>query len=118
MTGKALEDTRGEDTHGKVDPSIDPVEQICSKMARLLDGTSEHTIARLTALRDRVDDLMRQHRERQKELQAALDRYVYDCERTVEAEGMMSRACDQLVDELKPARVPPTLTTVRNRNAA
>lgn len=108
------EDAANEEQHGKADPSLDPVEQIIAQMSRMLDTTTEFTIGRLTTLRDRVDDVMRQHQARQRELLEDVERYAQDCADTVSCEKVMSEALDVMIQQIG-RRVPSTVTALRPR---
>lgn len=110
-------DPAGEEQNGRVDPATDPVAEISSRMRRMLEATSGFTVGRLTKLRDRVDDVMRQHQARERELLEEIERYAADCTQTVTCEQVMSEALDELVEQIG-RRVPSTVTALRPRERA
>lgn len=114
---QAREDAASEEQHGKVDPALDPVEQVVAQMRRMIETTSEFTVGRLTKLRDSVDDVMRQHQARQRELLEDVERYAQDCADTISCEGVMSEALDVMIQQIG-RRVPSTVTALRPRERA
>lgn len=99
----------------KLDPALDPVEQITAQMRRMIESMSEFTVARLTKLRDRVDDVMHQHKARQEQLLEDVRRYGEDCAHTIDCEKVMSDALDNMVEQLGQRRVS-TVTQLPRRS--
>lgn len=105
----------GDDTHGAADPGMSGLDTASAGMVRMVDSMVDDSVGRMTAMRDSLDDCIRQAQARGRRVIDEIDSLRLDLSSANDAQEIMMEHLAVLTRRFGEPKPRPTVTAFATR---